>query len=348
MEQVLVTGGNGFVALNIISQLLLKGYRVTTTIRKEAHIPNVLEALKKQGIFNVEQQLNFVIAELTADHNWENAMHGCTYVISVASPVFFETPKNEEDASKPAIDGILRILKMAEKSKKVKRVVMTSNFGAVGFSQTNKKRQTTEDDWTSLTTKGLSTYEKSKTLAEKAAWNYINTTKSTLELCTINPVAILGPALTNHFSASFMLLENLLNNSLKAIPNIPLNIVDVRDVADIHIRAMENPNTKNHRFIASADGQISLPEIAQLLKAKRPKIAHLIPEKTLPTTVLKIASIFNHKAKEALLFTRINRDISTKNAKNILQWQPITTQEETLLLAVDSLLQYKPELLIQA
>lgn len=335
---VLVTGGTGFVGRQVILQLLQKGYRVRTTVRRPESKAGLIETLKANGVTAFDR-LSFAEAELTRDDNWAEAMKGCTYVLSVASPVFFEKPKNEADAIRPAVEGILRILKFA-KQEGVKRVVMTSNFGAVGFTQTDKSRQTTEADWTDTNAKGLSVYEKSKTLAEKAAWDFIKKEGGSLELVTINAVAIWGSSLDAHVSASFHLLQNLLNGKMKRVPNIALNVVDVRDVADLHIRAMATPQAAGQRFIASADGQITLPQIANLLKRERPGVSQMVSTKQLPDWVVKLGALFNEQAKEGLLFLRMNRDISNAKAKKVFGWQPIALQEQTILAAVDSLVKY--------
>ncbi|MCX2479381.1 aldehyde reductase [Pedobacter sp. MC2016-15] len=336
---VLVTGATGFLGMQIILQLLENGYTVKATVRDLKSADQVIETLRKNNIRSFEK-LTFIAAELTMDNNWEEAMQGCNYVISVASPVFFDKPKDEEEAFRPATEGILRILKYAKKAC-VKRVVMTSNFGAVGFTQTDTSRETTEADWTDTTNKAVSVYERSKTIAEKAAWEFIRKDGGNLEFATINPVAILGPSLDAHVSGSFHLLQNLLNGKIKVIPNIPLNIVDVRDVACLHIKAMEIPEANGKRFIASADGQISLPEIAELLKWKRPELSQKVSSKRMPNFVLSIASLFNHQAKEGILLAKMNRNLSTRNVKTILNWKPVATQEETILAAVDTLKKYE-------
>ena len=223
-ETVLVTGGTGFVGLHILLQLLQQGYTVRTTVRSLKSKDRILSTLKAHGIMDVGR-LSFTEAELTGDARWPEAMQGCRYVLSVASPVFFEVPKDEKEAIRPAVEGIQRILKFA-KAAGVQRVVMTSNFGAVGFSQTDTTRPTTEADWTDTNLKGLSVYEKSKTLAERAAWAFVEK-EGGPELATINPVAILGPSLDAHVSGSFHLLQNLLDGSMKAVPPIVLNVVDL-------------------------------------------------------------------------------------------------------------------------
>ncbi|WP_163652077.1 aldehyde reductase [Listeria sp. PSOL-1] len=333
-EQVLVTGGTGFMGLHIIFQLLKGGYRVKTTVRSLARKDEVLATLSRNGIQHLEE-LTFIEADLSSDEHWEEAMKGCSYVLSVASPVFFDIPKNEDEAIRPAVEGILRILKAASKAD-VKRVVMTSNFGAIGFSNKDLNTVTTEKDWTDEFEKGLSIYEKSKLLAEKAAWDFVEK-ENELELVTINPVAVFGPSLNRHVSESFNLLKMLINPNTKRIPNLPLNVVDVRDVADLHIRAMTNPKAAMQRFIASSDGEISLLEIAQLIKRNRPELADQVVTKTVPNWQIKLASLFSKHAKEGRLFLEMNRQVSNSKAKELLEWQPISTKEEAALLAVDSL-----------
>ena len=337
-ETVLVTGGTGFVALQIILRLLQKGYNVKTTLRSLKSKNKVNDTLKANGIKSFDN-LSFIETELTKDDNWAEAMKGCKYVLSVASPVFFEIQKDEAGAMRPAIDGILRILKFARKAA-VKRVVMTSSFGAIGFSHTDKNTETTEADWTDPNLKGLSAYEKSKGLSERAAWDFIKHEDGKLEFVTINPVAILGPSLNAHISGSFDILKHLLDGSMKAVPQIPLNIVDVRDVADLHIRAMTDPAAKGQRFIASADGQISMPEIAKLLKNKMPEVSAKVSLKTVPNWVLNFAALFNSQAKTGSMFLKVNRNVSNAKAKKVLGWTPIATNDQAILASLASMVKY--------
>lgn len=338
-NNVLVTGGTGFVGMQIVLQLLKKGYKVKTTVRSLKSKDRVIEVLKSHGVSMIEN-LSFAEADLSKDDGWDAAMEGCDYVLSVASPVFFDIPEDENEVIRPAVEGIIRILKAANRSG-VKRVVMTSNFGAVGFSKKKGTQViTTEEDWTDENEPGLSVYEKSKLLAEKAAWSYIETEGKQLEFATVNPVAIFGPSLNNHVSGSFELLTNLLNGSTKRIADIPLNIVDVRDVAELHIRAMVTPEAKGQRFIASADGQISMVEIAQLIRGKRPELADKIPTRKLPNILIEAGAMVNQHAREGKLFLDMNRNVSNEQAKKILGWQPLATQEQATLAAVDSLVKY--------
>lgn len=337
-ENVLVTGGTGFVGAQIILQLLQKGYNVKTTLRSIGSKSKVINTLKSNGITSFDN-LEFVEADLSKDDHWDEAMKGCNYVLSVASPVFMTIPKDENEAIRPAVEGIVRILKAARNAD-VKRVVMTSNFGAVGFSNKNPNTATTEANWTNPNEKGLSVYEKSKLLAEHAAWDFIKKEGASLEFATINPVAIWGPALSAHISGSFGILEHLLDGSMKVLPNIPLNIVDVRDVADLHIRAMTSPDANGQRFIASADGQISMPKIAALIKNKKPDVAKEISTKKIPNGFVYLASLFNKQAKEAALLLRMSRNVSNAKAKEILGWRPIANNEEVILASIDSMIKF--------
>jgi nucleoside-diphosphate-sugar epimerase len=335
---VFVTGGTGFVGVQIIFQLLQKGYRVKTTLRSIRSKDKVIDTLKSNGITALDQ-LAFVEADLTKEDHWDEVMKGCEYGFSVAAPVFFTIPKDENEVMRPAVEGVIRVLKAARNAG-VKRVVMTSNFGAVGFSKKNSNIATTEADWTDPNEKGLSAYEKSKLLAERAAWDFIQQEGGGLEFAAINPVAILGPSLSAHISGSFGLLEHLLDGSMKFIPHIPLKVVDVRDVADLHIRAMTHPAANGQRFIASADGQISLPEIAALIKREYPDIAKKVSTRTLPNWAVDFAALFTKQAKEAALLLRMNRNVSNAKAREVFGWTPTANNEEIVLASINSMIKY--------
>ncbi len=337
-QKVLVTGGTGFVAIHSILQLLNRGYQVRTTIRSLNSRDKIFEMLKNGGITDFSQ-LEFIETDLTSDKNWNEAMIGCQYVLHIASPIFLRLPKNEDEMIRPAVDGTLRVLKAARDSG-VKRVVMTSNFGAVGYSHKDKNSLITEESWTDPNEKGLSTYNKSKVLAEKAAWDFIEKEGGPLELSVINPMGIFGPSLNEDLSSGFELLKKLLDGSMKAIPDIRLGIVDVRDVAELHILAMEKPQAKGERFLALSGGTMSLMEIVKLLKEKMPYVTTKAPTKSLPTFIIRLSSIFNDQAKAILPLVGINRNASNKKAKTILGWVP-RTNEEAVTASVISLIKWK-------
>lgn len=337
-QKVLVTGGTGFVAIHSILQLLNRGYQVRTTVRSLNSRDKIFEMLKNGGITDFSQ-LEFIETDLTSDKNWNEAMMGCQYVLHIASPIFLRLPKNEDEMIRPAVDGTLRVLKAARDSG-VKRVVMTSNFGAVGYSHKEKNSLITEESWTDPNEKGLSTYNKSKILAEKAAWDFIEKEGGALELSVINPMGIFGPSLNDDLSSGFELLKKLLDGSMKAIPDIRLGIVDVRDVAELHILAMEKPQAKGERFLALSGGTMSLMEIVKLLKEKMPYVTTKAPAKSLPTFIIRLSSIFNDQAKAILPLVGINRNASNKKAKTILGWVP-RTNEEAVTASVISLIKWK-------
>lgn len=334
-NNVLVTGGNGFLGLHIIAQLLQQNYHVTTTLRNLSKKQDVIDTLTNNEIDNLDQ-LDFVEADLAQDKGWQGAMTNIDYVLSVASPLFDSNASNLDQVFNNAKDGVLRILKAAYNAQ-VKRVVMTANFGAVGFSNLDRNSITTEDDWTNPDQPGLSPYEKSKLLAEKAAWDFINQSDGHMEFATVNPVAILGAPLNDHISGSFEIVKNIVDGSMTRIPNIELNVVDVRDVATIHIKTMITPAANGQRFIASEDGKISMKEIASLVRAKRPQLASKITTKSMPDWILSVGAPFNSEAKEGKLLHDMSRNVSNDKAKKILGWQPISNNEDTVLATVDTI-----------
>jgi nucleoside-diphosphate-sugar epimerase len=186
----------------------------------------------------------------------------------------------------------------------------------------------------------MSSYNKSKVLAERAAWNFINKEGGSLELSVANPVFILGPSLGPDLPSGFDILKQLLDGSMKAVPNIPFNIIDVRDLADLHIRAMTNPNAKGQRFIAMAGGKISMPDIARLLKNKMPEVAKKVSTRILPNWVIYVAALFNGQAKQAAHLLKIVRNTSSANAARVLGWVPVANNEEAILAATESMIKF--------
>lgn len=336
--QVLVTGGTGFVGAHAILQLLQKGYRVKTTLRSLKRKDEIIGMLQNGGQTNFED-LKFIEADLTKDDHWDEAVKDCTYVLHIASPIFLALPKDENEMIRPAVDGTLRVLRAA-RNVGVKRVVMCSNFGAVGYSHKDPEVAITEKEWTNPNEPGLSSYNKSKVMAELAAWDFIKREGGDLELSVINPVGIFGPALGADLSSGFELVKNLLDGTMKAIPKLTMNIIDVRDVADLHIRAMVHPEAKGQRFLALAGGKISLPDVAQLLKTKMPEISGKVSTKVLPDWLVRISALFNPKAKAIASMLKASRNVSNEKARRILGWSPIATNEEAILLSVESMLKF--------
>ncbi|MGC4103451.1 SDR family oxidoreductase [Ferruginibacter sp.] len=334
---VLVTGGTGFVASHCIAQLLQKGYTVKATVRSLKRSEEVINMIQTAGISSLEK-LQLVEADLTNDTNWAAAVKDCRYVLHVASPIHLQLPKHEDEMIRPAVDGTLRVLKAARDAG-VQRVVMTSNFGAVGYSHKDPGQLITEASWTDPDQKGLSAYNKSKVLAELAAWDFMKREGGNMELSVINPVGIFGPSFSAKLSSGFELLKNIMDGTMKAIPKLELAIVDVRDLADLHIRAMENPAAAGQRFLALSQGTLSLPQIAQLIKNNMPELAATISSKTIPDIMVRIAALFNAKARALAPMLGINRNASNEKAKTMLGWQP-RSKEEAVLAAAKSIIKY--------
>lgn len=336
-ETVLVTGGTGFVGIHCILQLLNKGYKVKTTLRSLKRKNEVIEMLKFGGVTSFEK-LEFFETDLTKGANWDEAVKDCEYVLHVASPIGLVAPKDENDFIRPAVEGTLRVLRCARNAG-VKRVVMTSNFGAVGYSHKDTTTLITEEDWTDPNEKDLSAYNKSKVLAERAAWDFINKEGGNLEFSTVNPMAIFGPSLGPALSSGFELLKQVLDGSMRAIPNMTLGIVDVRDLADLHIRAMTNPSAKSQRFLALSGGILSLPEIAILLKDKLGTKAKSVSTRRLPDWVVWIAALFSPAARNLVPQLGRYRNASNEKAKTLLNWHP-RSNEEAILATAESLINF--------
>lgn len=336
-KTVLVTGGSGFVALHCIHQLLLKGYTVKTTLRslnKKDEVINTLREYHTPGL----DRLFFIEADLTKDHNWPLAVSGCEYILHVASPIFLKAPRDENEMIRPAVDGTVRVLKAARDAG-VRRVVMTSNFGAVGYSHSDKTKPITEDSWTDPNQKGLSAYNKSKVMAEKAAWDFLKKEGADLELTVINPVGIFGPAMNRNLSSGFELVKQILDGSMKAIPNMTMNIVDVRDLAELEIMAMTSEAAKGQRFLALSDGIWSLPQIATLYKTRLGDRARRISLRRLPDWMVHIKALFNPTAKNLASMLGIYRNTSNDKARQMLGWKP-RPAEEALLSTAESLFKF--------
>jgi len=321
--------------MHCILQLWNAGYRVRTTLRSLARKNEIIEALQNSGAEGLEN-LSFVEADLAKYTNWDEAVKNCDYVLHVASPISLEAAKDENEFIVPAVEGTLRVLRAA-KNAGVKRVVLTSSFGAIGYGYKPTETPFTEETWTDISYKGLSPYIKSKALAEIAAWDFIKKKGGNLELSVINPVGIFGPQLGSTVTSSMQIIQRLMNGDLKATPNMNFGIVDVRDVADAHLRAMEIPEANGQRFITQAGKTLSLHEVAMILRDKMGEKAKNVTTKVMPNWVVRLAALFNSTAKGIVPQLDQKKNVSSEKAKKILGWQP-RTNEETLVASAGSLL----------
>lgn len=334
--KVLLTGVTGFLGSHTTIQLLEKGYKVIGTLRNMKRADEIKQVIATHTK-NIDN-LSFVEADLNDSKIWEQLAEGVHYIIHIASPFPRKLPKKEEDLILPAKNGTLNILKAAAKNE-VKRVVLTSSSGAIVYGKEKGKRSGTYDekDWTNVeNTKDSTPYFRSKTIAEKAAWNFIKEDKSGLELVTICPGAILGPVLEKDFGTSANIVIKTMDGSTPAIPKIGFDMVDVRSVADLHIKAMETAEVAGERFVGSS-GFLSFKEVADILREKYPD--RKIPKKILPNFAVKMFSNFDTTLKPILIDLGVERKVDNSKAKKMLNWQPISNKEAVISCAESAIKQ---------
>src|SRR5579863_10284019 len=286
MSRVLVTGGSGFVGAHVILQLLSAGHEVRTTVRSLKREGDV-RAMLKAGSQEPGDRLSFFAADLVSDAGWREAVAGCDYVMHVASPIPGSAPKHEDELIVPAREGTLRVLRAARDAN-VKRVVLTSTCGAIYYGYPPQKEPFDETSWTILSS-DLTAYVKSKAIAERAAWDFIASEGRGLELSVVNPAGIFGPILAPDYSSSIELIKRLMNG-MPGAPRIYFGVVDVRDVADLHLRAMTHPSAKGERFIAVSGESISMVDIARMLRARLGVSARRVPRFQLPDWLVRLAA----------------------------------------------------------
>ena len=325
-ETVLVTGGSGFIASYCIIELLKKGFKVKASLRSLSRVADVKQMLSVGGIRNFDN-LSFVQAELSQERDWFEAAKGCTYVIHPASPTPNPAAKHEDEYIIPAVNGVLFVLRAA-KAAGVKRVVLTSAFGAIGMG-TNKKAPYTETDWSDLT-QDLPAYQKSKTLSEKAAWDFVAAEGKGLELTVVNPVGVLGPVLGADYSHSIQTIHQMLNGTLKGVPKIRFVYVDVRDVADLHVKAMTIPAANGQRFLATSGKAITMLDIANILRSGLGAKAAKVPTRELASWLIRLIAQFNPKVRLVVPHLGMVKEASHEKASRLLGWQPRSTTDAVL------------------
>lgn len=324
-ELVLVTGGSGFIGAHCIVQLLQKGYRVRTTVRSLSRESEV-RAMVRQGGVEAGDQLTFAAADLMKDDGWAQAVEGCTYVLHVASPFPPAAPKHEDELIIPARDGALRVLKAARDAG-VKRVVLTSSFAAIGYGQKISKKPYNEENWTDPNGDDVRAYVKSKTIAEKAAWDFIANEGGSLELAVVNPVGVFGPVLGADYSTSILVVQRLMDGALPGVPRLYFGAVDVRDVAWMHIECMTNPNAKSQRFLAVAGDFLSMKEIAQILKRRMGPAAKRVPTLQLPDFMVRMAAKRDAAVAQILPELGKHKNATNEKARRLLGYKPISNED---------------------
>jgi nucleoside-diphosphate-sugar epimerase len=320
-ELVLVTGGSGFIATHCILQLLAAGYRVRTTVRSLKREPEVRATLKSAGA-DAGDRLAFFAADLTADASWAEAAAGCDFVLHVASPFPINVPRHEDELIVPAREGALRVLR-ASRDAGVKRVVQTSSFAAVGYGHPQMDRPFNEQDWTNVDGPGVSAYAKSKTLAERAAWDFMKREGGAMQLAVVNPVGVFGPILGADFSTSIEIVKRMLDGAVPALPRMSFGVVDVRDVALLHLKAMTAPEAAGERFLAVAGGFLSMRDIAQVLKERLGDAARRVPTRELPDWLVRVVALVDKSAGQIVPELGKRKNATNEKARRVLGWTPI-------------------------
>jgi nucleoside-diphosphate-sugar epimerase len=335
MSTVLVTGGSGFVGSHVILQLLQAGHVVRTTVRALSREAGV-RAMLKDGGADAGDHLSFFAADLVRDDGWAEAVAGCDYVIHVASPMPPTAPKSEDDLIVPARDGVLRVLKAARDAR-VRRVVFTSTCGAIYYGHPLQTAPFDETSWTNVNGE-MSAYVKSKAIAERAAWDFMAAEGGALELTVINPSGIFGPVLGPDFSSSIDLVTRLMNG-MPGCPQLYFGVVDVRDVADLHVRAMTHPAAKGERFIAVAGEAMSMVDVGRVLKARLGEKAKKVPTRALPNWVVRLVALFDPRMKPLLPLLGKVRNATSAKAERVLGWKP-RPREDAIAASAESLLKF--------
>jgi dihydroflavonol-4-reductase len=325
MEKVLVTGATGFIGLHCIDQLLNQGYAVNGSLRSPKRKDEIFNALKNKN--TPTENLKLFIFNLTEDDGWDEGMQGCDYLLHVASPLSIQ--KHDDDFFiKPAVAGVKRAFKFAKKHK-VKKVVLTSSVAAI-LETDEGKEYFDETDWSDVESRQIGSYAKSKTLAEKAAWQFLKENGNPFELAVINPALVTGPTLTRDLGESNKAIEMVVTGKMPVAIPMQFGYVDVRDVATAHILAMQNPSSSGERF-ALSEKDLSYKKIAKLLKDNGFKKA---PSISVPVWLAKFLANFNKELKVTVPFMGKVRSVSkSTKAKDVLGWNPRPAEESILDVA---------------
>lgn len=317
MTQVLVTGGTGFIGSWCVLALLQAGYDVRTTVRDLRREPALRSQLHAATKYD-DPQLTVIRADLQSDAGWADAVAGSEYVLHVASPTLRNLPESEEAMVATAKDGVLRVLRAARDAR-VRRVVLTSAFGAVGYGHPRRSAPFTEEDWTNVEA-DIPPYQRSKTLAERAAWRFVQEEGDGLELAAVHPTGVLGPVLGPDDPPSLRIIRSMLDGSVPACPPFASSWVDVRDVADLHLRAMTDPAAAGERWLASAGPSLRIVEVARILRDRLGDRAANAPTRELPLPVARLLSRIN--AQMRVLRPQLGQDFNATSAKaeRLLGW----------------------------
>lgn len=324
---VLVTGASGFIAQHTILEVLRAGFRVRGTIRSQGRAPEVRAVVAAALGADPGERFTLAAADLTRDDGWGDAVRGCRFVLHVASPLPSRPPRHADELIVPARDGALRVLRAAA-AERALRVVMTSSVAAVVYGHARDGNQTyDESSWSQLSAE-VGAYEQSKTIAERAAWDYVAglPAEQRLELVTINPGLVLGPVLGADFSTSGEVVRKLLARDMPGCPDVGWAVVDVRDVAAAHVAAMTAPGAAGQRFIVAIE-HASMLDIARILKDRFGERGFRVPTRKIPGWLLKLVATWDRTARLAVQELGKRQDLSTRKAREVLGFSPRSLEE---------------------
>jgi len=336
-DRVLLTGISGFLGGHVALALLNAGFAVRGSLRDIARAPKVRAALRSAGAD--VSNLQFVALDLMRDDGWREAAEGCRYLQHVASPLTIRMPKDRDELIRPAVEGTRRALEAALAAG-VERIVLTSSTAAIMYGHPRTRAEPfTEADWSRTEGEGVSAYTESKTRAELEAWSIMEAAGRRDDLATINPTVILGPLLDDDVGTSDVMIQRLLDGSAPAVPRFDFGIVDVRDVAILHLNAMRMPRAGGQRFLASA-GTMSLIELARALRARLPEHAGRIPRLELPDWAARLVAVFNRDMADNLGSLGVRRVADASRALSLLG-RPFIAPAETAAATAQSLIERK-------
>ena len=325
-KKVLLTGISGYIGSHCAVELLKNGYSVRGSLRSLSKKEKVIKAISKE--INPKDNLEFCELDLLKDKGWDRAMEGCEFVLHVASPFIMIEPKDENEYIKPAVDGTLRALEAAKKSG-VKRVVLTSSMVSM-LENADRSIDIDYNSWTNVKAKNISAYAKSKTLAERSAWDFIKkqNKENPLQLSVVNPGPVFGPTLSGNLEgASMGMFRNMILGKMPMVPKSSINMSDVRDVAKIHVLALENKNANGKRFIVTTEKPYAFQELAQILKSNG---FDKVSTKLAPNFLLKFIGNFDREARSmrAFIGKTYNGDVSS--TMETFDWKPRIFEETVL------------------
>ena len=323
---VLVTGGTGYIAGELIDQLLQKGWSVRTTVRSKRKS----EARLRGRWPGAGDRLYVFEADLENDAGWALANEGCTHVAHVASPFPVGVPKDENELIVPAREGTLRALRFARDAG-VQHFVQTSSSAAIAYGYPPTKTTFDENDWTRLDAPGVQPYVKSKTIAERTARSWVAAEAPDMAFCSINPVAVLGPVVNDDLSASIEFVRRFLTGEIPAIPRVGFTIVDVRDVARLHVLALEAAagTIRDERFACAADF-MWMEDMARVLRDHMGEDARKVPTRKMPTPILKLMALFSREIRQISGEVGKRKVVSGQHAKEKLGWTTLPAEQTVL------------------